>query len=122
VQPNKASKEEIDPVGVPKFDSLYNYVFRQNALPPWIIYLNLGSLVGILAWPLVFFGSIFLADNPKEGDSTFLHIVLIDCYPLLLILVTYVSYKLFRVNRIVSAILPIIPILFYLFALIKIIP
>jgi len=103
-------------------DSFYNYVFKQNELPSWIIYLNLGSLAGILAWPLVFFGSMFMFDNPHDGDDTFLHFILLNCYPLLLILITFCSYKLFKASRIISALLPILPLVFYLFLFIKILP
>jgi len=105
-----------------KLDRFYNYVFKQGELPSWIIYLNLGSLAGILAWPLVFFGSMFMFDNPSDEENTFSHFILLNCYPLLLILITFCSYKLFKVNRIISVLLPAISIVFYLFLLVKILP
>ena len=105
-----------------KLDWFYNYVFKQNELPSWIIYLNLGSLAGILAWPLVFFGSIFMFDNPPDGEPVDLYFILINSYPFLLILMTFCSYKLFTVSRIISALLPVTSLLFYLFLIIKILP
>ena len=105
-----------------KLDWFYNYVFKQNELPSWIIYLNLGSLLGILAWPLVFFGSMFMFDNPRDEDRTFLYFILLNCYPFLLILMTFCSYKLFRMNRIISALLPATSLVFYLILFIKILP
>ena len=105
-----------------KLDWFYNYVFKQDQLPPWIIYLNLGSLAGILAWPLVSFGSLFMFDNPGDDVPVYLYFILINCYPFLLILMTFCSYKLFKVNRVISALLPAASLLFYLFLFIKILP
>ena len=105
-----------------KLDWFYNYVFKQHELPSWIIRLNLGSLAGILAWPFVFFGSIFMFDNPPDGEPVELYFILLNCYPFLLILMTFCSYKLFKFNRIISALLPAISLGFYLFLLIKILP
>ena len=105
-----------------KLDWFYNYVFKQNELPSWIIYLNLGSLAGILAWPLVFFGSIFMFDNPQDGEPVDLYFTLINCYPFFLMLMTFSSYRLFKVSRIISALLPISSILSYLFLFVKILP
>jgi hypothetical protein len=102
-----------------RLDWFYNYVFKQDKLPSWIIYLNLGSLLGILAWPVVFFGSMVM-HYPQDENPNFLYFILLNCYPFLLIIMTFCSYKLFRMNRIVSALLPVTSLVFYLILFIKI--
>jgi len=99
--------------------SYYNYIFLQKDLPKWIIYLNYGSLLGILPWPLVAFGSIFMFDNPKNINTTYLEVGLIVCYPILLMLITFISFRIFKFSRLIAAFLPISILLFYLFLIIK---
>jgi hypothetical protein len=100
-------------------DSFYNYVFKQQDLPKWIVNLNYGSLIGVAACPFVFYGSMFMFDNPKEEDPTFLYFVLLNCYSFFLILITFCSFKIFKLSPIISAILPSLVIIFYIFLIVK---
>jgi hypothetical protein len=104
-----------------RLDCFYNYVFKNQDLPNWIVNLNYGSLAGVAACPAVFFGSLFIFDNPEEGESTFLHFILINCYSFLLILITFCSFKLFKLSPIISAILPSAVIVAYIFLMMKVI-
>src|SRR5450432_1351224 len=102
-----------------RIDSFYNYVFKNQDLPNWIVNLNYGSLIGVAACPLVFFGSFFMWDNPKDEDPTFLYFILVNCYSFFLILVTFCSFKLFKLSPIISAILPSAVIVCYIFLIVK---
>ena len=99
--------------------NILNYVFRNKDLPGWIVYLNYASLSGIIVWPLVLFGSIFLFDHPQNLYSTFLTVILIDSYPLPLILLTYLSFRVFHFNRLISATPPLIVLIGYIYTTVQ---
>jgi hypothetical protein len=104
-----------------RLDNFYNYVFKNQDLPNWIVDLNYGSLIGVAACPFVFYGSLFMFDNPKEDEPTFLYFVLLNCYSFFLILITFCSFKLFKVSPIISAILPGAVIVLYIYLIVKVI-
>src|ERR1700761_3654543 len=94
---------------------LYNYFFHNNQLPKWLLLLNKISLFGILAWPLVLFASLFMFDNPHVNVRKMtVYCILLNCYPLALILLSWLSYRLYPVNPILAAVFPAIPVLIYL--------
>jgi len=93
--------------------NVYHYVFYQRDLPNWIVNLNYGSLMGIIAWPLIFFASIFLFDSHNTHQA-YREFFLLNLYPFILILITFISYKVFKFNRIIAAILPLSVIGFYI--------
>lgn len=80
-------------------------------LPDWFVKLNYVGLIPIIGWPLVFFGSIFLFDNPKSFASTSLLFILINSYPLLLIGNMHLSFRLFYTAKPTSVVLPFVPII-----------
>ena len=41
-----------------------DYVVYKFKLPLWLKLINFINLIPIIAWPLVFFGSIFMFDSP----------------------------------------------------------
>jgi hypothetical protein len=94
---------------------LYNYFFHNDLLPKWLLLLNKISLFGILAWPLVLFASLFMFDNPNVNMRKMtIYCILLNCYPLALILLSFLSYKLYSINPILAAVFPAIPVLLYL--------
>jgi hypothetical protein len=95
--------------------NIFNYIFRNKDLPRWIVFLNYACLSGILVWPLVFFASIFMFDNPSDENKTFSQFILINSYPLLLMLITFVSFKVFHRSKLVSVMLPSMAILSYIY-------
>ena len=93
---------------------LYYYFFHNHLLPNWFLLLNKISLCGILDWPLVLFASLFLFDNPHANAQKMkLYFILMNCYPLALILLSWLSFQLFAVNPIFAAVFPAIPVLVY---------
>jgi hypothetical protein len=84
--------------------------FLKPKLPSWIIALNYIALIPALVWPIVFFASIFMFDNPKNAGATFLLFLLINSYPLILLANMHFSFMLFNKNKVLSAILPLIPL------------
>ena len=56
----------------------------------WII------LLPTLLWPLVFFGSIFIFDNPKVFWQAFALFVLVNSYPVLLFLLFEVNARIYK--------------------------
>ncbi len=93
---------------------LINYLFRNKELPLWFRRLNYISLAGACGWPLVFFVSLFMFDDPNANvNKRTVYWILINCYPIFLLILSLISYKLFRRSPIVAAIFPSIPIACY---------
>ena len=98
---------------------VFNYIFKNQSLPRWIVYLNYASLSAIIVWPLVFFGSIFMFDNPQNLNSTFINFMLINSYPLLLMVLTYISFRIFQFSKLISAVIPTILLFGYFYIIVK---
>jgi hypothetical protein len=101
----------------------YPYYKKANRekYPNWFSRLNNISLLPIFLWPLIFFGSIFLFDNPQNFLLTFAIFILMNSYPLLFLTLSSFSYRLFMTKKFISVSIPILTILgwtillFYLF-------
>lgn len=77
--------------------------------PIWFILLNLLFLVPILAWPLVFYASLFTFDNPNaNGNLQMLIFVAVNAYPLYLIALMLLNFRVYRNNKRLTTILPIV--------------
>jgi hypothetical protein len=98
---------------------IYHFVFEQKELPKWIILLNNVSLSGILCWPVMIFGSIFLFDDHSYAGNMYILAILLATYPFLLILITFISYAIFKLSKTISAIFPLAVIGFYLLIIIR---
>lgn len=84
-------------------------------IPRWYVYYASLSVVPILAWPMVFFATIFIFDNPPNFFMAFLLFCLIVIYPIYLMFILTRSLRLFRKNqKVLAMILPIIPILVFI--------
>ena len=86
--PNASNTDQIATHGVKKRRFL-------DGVPWWFILMNVLMLSPILAWPLVYFGSIFMFDNPKNQNIAWLFFILINAYPIYLIayaLIVLTSY------------------------------
>jgi hypothetical protein len=98
---------------------LYHYLFHNDHLPNWFVSLNKISLSGMIAWPVIFFVSLFMFDDPNANmRERTIYWVLLNCYPLALLLMSWLSLKTYRVNPVLAAIFPAIPVLVYTCALI----
>lgn len=67
----------------------------------WII------LMPILLWPIVFFGSIFIFDNPKVVWKAFGLFFLVNSYPLYLLILFELNARIYKRFRWVGFIIPI---------------
>jgi hypothetical protein len=102
--------------------SLVYRVFQQKDRPRWLKILNWISLAGLLATPLIFFGSIFMFDNPDNFLQTFLFFLAINSYSIIIFLFSWLSYKIYPVEKWLGALFPLIPIIGYLYIAIWILP
>src|SRR5579871_2125267 len=94
--------------------SFFSYIFKNTELPLWLRRLNYISLAGVIAWPLIAFGSLFMFDDPNGNYHTrLIYFVLLNLYPVYLLLLTFLSFKLYRLSPLIAAILPCIPIATY---------
>jgi len=82
-------------------------IFNRTDLPWSIRILNYSTLLIIFIWPLTFFGSIFIFDNPKNLLLTWLLFILINSYPFMIIGLILLSFKLFKKYPLVSIFIPI---------------
>jgi hypothetical protein len=102
--------------------SLVYRVFQQKNRPRWLKILNRISLSGLIATPFIFFGSIFMFDNPDNLLRTFLFFLAINSYSVVIFLFSWLSYKIYPVNKWLGALSPLIPITGYLYVAIWILP
>ena len=67
----------------------FNYIFKNTELPLWLRRLNYISLAGVVAWPLIAFGSLFMFDDPNGNYKTRMTwFILLNLYPAYLLLIT----------------------------------
>lgn len=94
-------------------ERIYPYLKKENRekYAGWFSRLNTISLLPIILWPLIFFGSIFLFDNPQNVLFTFFILILMNSYPLLFLALSALSYRLFKVGRIVGIFIPVLTII-----------
>lgn len=63
-------------------------------------------LLPILLWPFVFFTTIFFFDHPSDLSETYFYFIIVNIYPLYLILIFYLNSKLYRWSNKLAYILP----------------
>ena len=85
--------------------------------PSWFILLLIVSLLPIILWPLIWFGSVFLFDNPKDINDTFLLFFAVNSYPFVLIINAIVGYRIYPKRKKLAVGLLIIPILLFSYLL-----
>lgn len=72
------------------------------------------SLSPILIWPLIFYGTLFLFDDPNANPHTQSILFYgINSYPIVLIVNTLISYKLCNKKEAVATWLTVWPILLF---------
>ncbi|MBS1661669.1 MAG: hypothetical protein JST68_11540 [Bacteroidetes bacterium] len=60
------------------------------------------------------FGCLFMFDDPNVNvPKMAIYCILVNCYPLALVLLSWLSFKLYGVNPILATVLPVITILIY---------
>jgi hypothetical protein len=96
------------------FRSDLYYILGRDS-PLWISILNLGSLSGILVYPIV-----VIATYARVGDYSFyqptnLEHLIIYIYPILLLIITFFSHKMVKFNKIIAAALPLAIIIYYFY-------
>ena len=91
-----------------------NPFIKKYNLPRWFFILNYISLAPIVLWPIVFFGSIFMLDDPKASVLLFFTI---NCYPFLLIGLTLLSFNVYTYNKLLAIFICLIPIIAELYLL-----
>lgn len=82
-------------------------IFNRSDLPWSIRILNYATLLFILIWPLVFFATVFMFDNPDNVFVTWFIFILINSYPFMIIGLIILSFKLFKKYTLVSIFIPI---------------
>lgn len=73
-----------------------NIKTNKNDKPGIFVLLSILSFLPILLWPLIFFGTIFIFDNPKDMGEAYFLFFGINAYPLYLIANVILSYKKFE--------------------------
>ena len=84
-----------------------NKNINTNKSPIWFKIVNLTFLIPIIFWPIVFFASIFLFDNPSNFFLTLILFLIIIAYPLYLLILVILNARLFRINRLIATIFPL---------------
>ena len=85
---------------------------KVHKLPKWFYIII--SLLPIILWPAIFYGSVFIYDDknadPRILDSIF---IALNSYPIYLIVNTIIASKIFNRKRILSIILYTWPIVLF---------
>ncbi len=82
-------------------------------IPKWFLWLNRVILCPIILWPLIFFGTIFIFDNPPSLLLAWGLFIGINSYPLIVAAIVTLNYKLFSVYRPAAIALTIIVLAAY---------
>jgi hypothetical protein len=96
-----------------------NQLFSRK-IPKWFKFFNLCILLPILIWPLIFYTTIFFFDKPKNIALTFLLFILVNIYPVYLIIIAYLNSLLFQKNKVLGSLLPSILLLTITFGVITV--
>jgi hypothetical protein len=80
-------------------------------IPKWFRVLNMCLFLPALLWPIVFYTTAFLFDNPKSLALAYLVFFGVNAYPVYLIVIAYLNILLFKKNIIIGSILPTIMLL-----------
>lgn len=84
-------------------------IWRQifsNELPIWFRILNSIILLPMLLWPFVFYITVFFFDHPDHSVIALLLFIVVNIYPLYLVLLAYLNTLLFKSNKVLGIILP----------------
>ena len=95
-------------------------IFNRNDLPWSIRLLNYSTLLIILVWPLVFFSSVFIFDNPKNELLAWLLFLSINSYPFIIIGLIILSFKLFKKYILISILIPVLILIGFSYLLLNI--
>ena len=92
-------------------------IFNRSDLPWSIRILNYSTLSIILIWPLVFFISAFMFDDPKNELLAWFIFLLINSYPFIIIGLIILSFKLFEKYTLISIFIPVSVLLGFIYLL-----
>lgn len=82
-------------------------VFFQKELPLWFRFINLLIFLPVLIWPLIFFMTIFIFDDPTASKtSQYGLFYAINAYPLYLYLLALTNISIFKKWKFSALILP----------------
>lgn len=88
---------------------LYRWLRRDKHLPKSLCVANIIGITPVILAPLVFYGSIFIFDNPDNYVLALLLFFAMNSYPVVLVLMMLLSIKIHRKTGSVSrALLPLI--------------
>lgn len=73
--------------------------------PFWFVAWQSLLLLPIIAWPIVFFGSIFIFDNPQNIIYAFVLFIAVNAYPLITALWLLLASKLYKNHQLISVFL-----------------
>lgn len=83
----------------------------KTAKPYWYKILMIFGVLPILLWPLYFYMSVFIFDNPTNMKTAKLVFYSFNSLPLVFIALLIISSKIFNRNKILSIIFLLIPLL-----------
>ncbi|PWJ29985.1 hypothetical protein BC781_1302 [Sediminitomix flava] len=83
-------------------------LFLPDNIPIWFFVFNYLTLISILAWPFILFGSIFIFDNPPNLFVGILFFLLINSYPLIQLGLIVLSFWLYEDYKMIAILIPIL--------------
>lgn len=89
---------------VEKFYPYINPSIRMG-YPKWFTRINSLSILPIYVWPGFFYFTIFLFDNP---ETTVWEFILLNSYPVWLLLLSRLSYLLFKKSVLIATLIPVL--------------
>ena len=85
----------------------FKLISFSKEIPKRFKIVNWFILLPIILWPLVFFGSIFIFDNPKSITLAYILFILINSYPIFLFLLFEFNARIYQNNKMGGYIIPI---------------
>ena len=92
-----------------KLNAKIKLISFSKELPSRFKWINCFILIPILLWPLVFFSTLFMGDDPNANTTKLLILfVVVNLYPLYLLVIFELNARLYKRIKIAAYVLPLL--------------
>lgn len=102
-------EKNIDPIKPNNIIDSNSFFSFPPKIPLWLKLINFINVVPIISWPVILLTSAFFFDAPASKVQAYMAFIVVNSYPVLLILSAVASILLFRKGKVnLSILFPIL--------------